>query len=172
MNPLWTLVPPLAVIPFILAFGEKRRDLREGSIVVAGLVLLALNVMIYRDTLAGETLESGEFTLVGEFALKLAVEPMGVMFGLLASFLWIVTTFYSVGYMRGHHESHQTRFDTCFAIALAAVMAAAYAANLLTLFVAYETLTLSTFPLVTHAGNDAARRAGRVYLGLEPGGPL
>ena len=176
MNPIWTLLPPLAAIPFILYFGERRRNLREGSIVVAGVALLIVNVLVYRALLAGEPVESGAFALLGGFgsaggdevvySLRLAAEPMGVMFGLLASFLWIVTTFYSVGYMRGHGEEHQTRFYTCFAIALAAVMAAAYAANLLTLFVAYEALTLSTFPLVTHAGNDASRRAGRVYLGI------
>jgi len=178
VNPLWTLLPPLAAIPFILFFGEARRNLREGSIVVAGIVLVLINVSIYRATLAGETLESGELRLLHAtagvtggadgtvYALELAAEPMGVMFGLLASFLWIVTTFHSVGYMRGHAEANQTRFYTCFAIALSAVMAAAYSANLLTLFVAYEVLTLSTVPLVTHAGNDASRKAGRVYLGI------
>ena len=171
MNPLWTLLPPLAAIPFILGFGEARRNLREASIVVAGIALLLVNVAVYRAVMAGERVESAAFPFVlgpGEssFALQLSAEPMGVMFALLASFLWIVTTFYSVGYMRGHHETNQTRFYTCFALALAAVMMAAYSANLLTLFVAYEALTLSTFPLVTHAGNEASRKAGRVYLGI------
>lgn len=171
MNPLWTLLPPLAVVPFILFFGEARRNLREASIVVAGVALLLVNVAVYRAVLAGEIVESGAFGFVlgpggSPFALKLSAEPMGVMFALLASFLWIVTTFYSVGYMRGHHETQQTRFYACFAIALAAVMGAAYADNLLTLFVSYEALTLSTFPLVTHAGDEASRKAGRVYLGI------
>lgn len=166
MNPLIAVLVPLAVIPFILFFGERRRNLRELSIIVAGFVLLIVNNGIYRDVVAGRTAESGEFPLLGSFGLKLAAEPMGVTFALLASFLWVVTTVYSIGYMRGHDEKNQTRFYTCFAIALAAVMAAAYADNLLTLFVAYEALSLSTFPLVAHAGNDASKRAGRVYLGI------
>lgn len=166
MNPLWTLVPPLAVIPFILYFGEGRKNLREASIIIAGLLLLLINNSIYSDVVAGKVVESGELALLADFSLKLSAEPMGVVFGLLASFLWVVTTVYSIGYMRGHHEINQTRFYTCFAIALAAVMGAAYADNLLTLFVAYEAITLSTFPLVTHAGTDDARRAGRVYLGI------
>lgn len=166
MNPLWTLVPPLAVIPFILLFGEKRKNWREVSILVAGLALLLINNQIYNDLMAGGTPQSGELGLLADFSLKLSAEPMGVTFGLLASFLWVVTTVYSIGYMRGHHEINQTRFYTCFAIALAAVMGAAYADNLLTLFVAYEVITISTFPLVTHAGGDAAKKAGRVYLGI------
>ena len=166
MNPLWTLVPPLAVIPFILLFGEKRKNLREGAIVIAGIALLLVNNLIYNDLVAGNTPQSGEFALMADYSLKLSAEPMGVLFGLLASFLWVVTTVYSVGYMRGHHEINQTRFYTCFALAIAAVMAAAYADNLLTLFVAYEVITISTFPLVTHAGGEPARRAGKVYVGI------
>ena len=45
-------------------------------------------------------------------------------------------------------------------------MGIAFAGNLLTLFVFYEVLTLSTYPLVTHAGHEKARNAGRVYLGI------
>jgi multicomponent Na+:H+ antiporter subunit D len=164
MNPLWTLVPPLLVIPFILLFGERRRNLREGAIVIAGLWLLAINDRIYSAVKSGEIVESGELHLLADYSLRLSAEPMGVMFGLLASFLWVVTTVYSVGYMRGHNEQNQTRFYCCFALAIAGVMAAAYADNLLTLFVAYEAITISTFPLVTHAGNDESKKAGRLYL--------
>jgi len=166
MNPLWTLLPPLAVIPFILYFGEAKKNLREASIVVAGIVLLILNWRIYNDLISTEAGQSGSFPILADYSLKLSVEPMGVMFALLASFLWIVTTIYSIGYMRGHHEQNQTRFYTCFAIAISGVMGAAYADNLVTLFVAYEVLTLSTYPLVTHAGNKDAKHGGRVYLGI------
>jgi len=164
MNPLWAMVPPLLVIPFIIFFGERRRNMREASIIVAGIVLLAINDRIYSSLLAGEVVESGELSILANFSLRLSAEPMGVLFGVLASFLWVVTTVYSIGYMRGHDEKNQTRFYVCFALAIACVMAAAYADNLLTLFVAYEAITLSTFPLVTHAGNEASKKAGRLYL--------
>jgi len=166
MNPLWTLLPPLLVIVFIIGFGEKRRNLREASILVAGVVLFLMNLKIWGALKDGEIQVSGELPLLTNYSLQLVVEPMGVVFALLASFLWIVTTVYSIGYMRGHNEKNQTRFYTCFAIAISAVMAAAYARNLLTLFVAYEVITLSTFPLVTHAGHEAAVRAGKVYIGI------
>lgn len=163
-NPLVTLLPPLLVLPLILYYRERFRNYREGAIIVAGVLLFLINLLIYQDVMAGGTPVSGEMHLLPGFSLKLSAEPMGVLFGLLASFLWIVTTIYSIGYMRDHHESHQTRFYACFAIALASVMGAAYADNLLTLFVAYEVLSLSTLPLVMHSGTEAARRAGRVYL--------
>jgi multicomponent Na+:H+ antiporter subunit D len=89
-----------------------------------------------------------------------------MLFALIASFLWIPNSLYSIGYMRAHHEGHQTRFYTCFAIAIGSAIGIAFAGNLLTLFIFYEALTLSTFPLVTHAGTQAAVRSGRIYLGI------
>ena len=89
-----------------------------------------------------------------------------MLFALIASGLWIVNSVYSIGYMRGNDEKNQTRFYVCFALAIAAALAIAFAANLLTLFLFYEVLTLITYPLVTHAGTDKARAGGRVYLGI------
>ncbi len=100
------------------------------------------------------------------FAIEFRVEPLGMLFALVASGLWILTTIYAIGYMRGHHEQHQTRFYGCFAIAIFAALAAAYSANLFTLFIAYEMMTISTYPLVTHHGTEEARNGGRVYLGI------
>lgn len=98
--------------------------------------------------------------------IAFSLEPLGLAFALLASFLWMVTTLYSIGYMRKHKEKNQTRFYFFFAIAIFSVMGISFADNLLTLFIFYEILSLSTFPLVTHAGTDKAKRAGRTYLGF------
>ena len=100
------------------------------------------------------------------FDLAFEVEPLGMLFALIAAGLWIVNSLYSIGYMRANAEVQQTRFYVCFALALAATMGIAFAANLFTLFVFYEMLTLVTYPLVTHHGTEEARRGGRIYLGL------
>ena len=88
-----------------------------------------------------------------------------MLFALVASFLWIVTSIYSIGYMRSNNEQHQTRFYACFALALASTMGITFSANMFTLFIFYELLTLTTYPLVTHSGTDEAKRSGRLYLG-------
>jgi multicomponent Na+:H+ antiporter subunit D len=98
--------------------------------------------------------------------LAFEVEPLGMVFALVASFLWPVTSLYSIGYMRGHHEQNQTRFYFFFAIAIAGALAVAFSANLFTLFVFYEFLTFCTFPLVTHHQTEEAKRSGRIYLGI------
>jgi multicomponent Na+:H+ antiporter subunit D len=99
-------------------------------------------------------------------AIAFKVEPLGMMFSLIASGLWILNSIYSIGYMRGNKEKHQTRFYICFAIAISATLGLAYSANLLTLFIFYEVLTFSTYPLVSHKGNEAAVKGARTYLGI------
>jgi multicomponent Na+:H+ antiporter subunit D len=98
--------------------------------------------------------------------LQLALEPLGMLFALLSSSLWIITTLYSFGYMGAHHAHGLTRFYACFSLSLWAATGMALAGNLLTLFICYELLTLATWPLVTHTGTLDAHRSGRIYLGL------
>ena len=78
--------------------------------------------------------------------------------------LWIVNSIYSIGYMRGNDEPRQTSYYVCFAVALGCTIGIAFAKNLFTLFLFYEALTLSTYPLVTHKANAEAIRGGRIYL--------
>ena len=159
------LALPLAGAGLVLLFGRWPNLRETASLAAAGwlfLEVLALLPVVESGGRPGAVL----LRIVPEIPLAFEVEPLGMLFALVASFLWIVTTIYSIGYMRGHHESDQTRFYTCFAIAIASAIGVAFAANLFTLFVFYEALTLSTYPLVTHAGTDEARRGGRTYLGV------
>ncbi|HHL21634.1 MAG TPA: monovalent cation/H+ antiporter subunit D family protein [Aliiroseovarius sp.] len=94
------------------------------------------------------------------------VEPLGLMFAIIASGLWIVTHIYGVGYMRGNKESGHARFFAAFSMAIASTMGLAFAANLFTLFLFYELLTLSTFSLVAHKGTPEAMRGAKTYLGI------
>ena len=105
-------------------------------------------------------------TIAPGIDIAFRVEPLGMLFAALASSLWIVNSIYSIGYMRGNNEKNQTRFYMFFPIALAAAMGIAFAENLFTLFLFYEILTLSTFPLVSHKGDEKTVRSARVYLGV------
>src|SRR5690606_8804819 len=105
-------------------------------------------------------------TVIPGVPLSFKVEPLGMVYALVATLLWMPNSLYSIGYMRGNNEKHQTRFYICFPLAISSAIGIAFAENLFTMFVFYETLTLSTFPLVTHKNNTDAVRSGRVYLGI------
>ncbi len=158
------LVPLAATIAIRLL--DQKPNLRETATITASIITFLLVLLVYQPVASGLT---PELTLIEPFpgvSITLQAEPIGILFALMASFLWIVTSIYSIGYMRGHHEKNQTRFYVFFAIAIASALGVAFAANGFTLFLFYEVLTLSTFPLVTHAGDDKARKAGRIYLFL------
>jgi multicomponent Na+:H+ antiporter subunit D len=159
------LATPLAAAALIV-MSDPRPNQREGVTIGAALVLLLAVAGLVPEVLGGARPRLTLLEVAPGLALAFEVEPLGMIFALVASALWIVNSLYSIGYMRGNAEAHQTRFYACFAIALGATMGIAFAANLFTLFVFYEVLTLCTYPLVAHKGDEAARRGGRVYLGL------
>jgi multicomponent Na+:H+ antiporter subunit D len=159
------LLLPLLGTVFIGLF-RKSPNLREGSTLLTGTVLFLVVLSLWPEVMAGGRPRIHLGTPLPGIPLTLEVEPLGYLFALVASFLWIVTTLYSIGYMRGHHEKNQTRFYLFFAVAISAAMGVAFAGNLFTLFLFYEVLTLCTFPLVTHHQTEKAKQAGRVYLGI------
>jgi multicomponent Na+:H+ antiporter subunit D len=150
----------------LIGLSRSHPNLRETATLVSAAGLFALVLSILGDLQDGTEPAAILAEMLPGLPLALRVEPLGMLFALVASFLWIVTSVYSIGYMRGHGEIHQTRFYVCFAISLSAAMGVAFAGNVLTLFVFYEALTLSTYPLVTHAGTPQAWKAGRIYLGV------
>ena len=137
-----------------------------GALLTAGSLIALVAAVILPEVAAGGRPRIDLVEVLPGVALAFEVEPLGILFGLVASGLWIVTTLYSIGYMRGHHEENQTRFYVCFALAISFALGVAFAANVFTLFLFYEGITLSTYPLVTHHGTPKAKRAGRVYLGI------
>lgn len=158
-------------IPLICTLGvwlfRGAPDVRETFTMFSAIALFVTALSLafrVNDLGPGETLEWTAVSTMPGFAFAFKLEPLGALFACIASGLWGVNSIYSIGYMRGNNEKHQTRFYMCFGIALFGAMGAAMAANLFTLFVFYEVLTLSTYPLVAHKGDENALRGGRIYL--------
>ncbi|MDI1246332.1 MAG: proton-conducting transporter membrane subunit [Rhodoferax sp.] len=150
----------------LISLARRLPNLREAITLVTATLLLAVVLTLLPLVMAGARPSLVLFSLLPGLNIAFQVEPLGMLFALIASGLWIVNSLYSIGYMRGNKEAHQTRFFVCFALSISATMGIAFSGNLFSLFVFYEVLTLSTYPLVTHAGTEKARDGGRVYLGL------
>ncbi len=157
-------IPLLGCIVIVLC--HRHPNLRETATLVTSTLLFICVASLLPDVLAGARPQAQLLEPLPGLPIAFEVEPLGMLFALIASGLWIVNSIYSIGYMRGNNETHQTRFYVCFALALASAIGIAFAANLITLFLFYEFLTLVTYPLVTHHGTDEAKQGGRVYLAL------
>ncbi|MCS6948525.1 MAG: hypothetical protein NZM12_13005 [Steroidobacteraceae bacterium] len=150
----------------VIGLLDRLPNAREAATLMTASALFICVWQLLDPVLAGARPAWTALEMMPGLPLAWRVEPLGLLFALVASALWIVNSAYSIGYLRANAERHQTRFYVCFALALAATIGIAFAANLLTLFLCYELLTLVTYPLVTHAGSPEARRAGRLYLGM------
>jgi len=157
----------LLIIPLFAAalipLAGRNQNIREGISLIAAFALLANVIYLVRLVAAGERPSLLLAKFAGQFDIEFVLEPLGAIFAAIASSLWIVNTLFSIGYMRGNKEKNQTRFFAFVAVAIAGAMGIAASGNLITLFVFYEVLTLSTFPLVTHKGDEKAKRGGTIY---------
>jgi len=168
--PIQDLRPLLAVlVSFVAAFfivaSYRSPNVREGWTIAAALAKFGIVASMLPAVLDGAVFEwsLGAF-LPGGIEFVLRADALGMLFAFLASGLWIITSFYSIGYMRGNDETNQTRYFAAFAVSLSATMGIAFAGNLVTIFVFYELLSIATYPLVAHDETDEARSAGRKYL--------
>ena len=147
-DPGWLAALAIA-IPLAGAAGvllaRRRPNLREAVSLASGIGLFAAVCAVENARAAGEPVRLTLAEPLAGLALRLEVEPLGMLFALVASGLWVVTTVYAIGYMRGHGERNQTRFYAFFAVSIASAIGVAFAGNMLTLFVFYEALTLATF---------------------------
>jgi len=156
------MLPLLGTVAILLS--SRSPNLREGCTLAAGIGMFLVVLSMLPSVLAGGGFTVTLATVVPGVPLQLRVDPLGMFFALVASFLWIFTSLYSIGYMRVLEEHDQTRYFASFAVAIAATIGVAFSANLLTLYLFYEALSLSTYPLVTHERNAEARASGRKYL--------
>lgn len=156
---------PLALCAFIL-IARNQPNIRDGLTFAGAVALFVLVITLTQQFMAGNTSDVSLLTFQNGLSIAFHVEPLGLLFALIASGLWTVTHIYGIGYMRGNNEKNHARFFACFAFAIFATMGIAFSANLLTLFLFYEALTISTYPLVAHKQNAEARAGARTYLGV------
>ena len=161
--PLYAVLVSLAAVPLIL-ISSKRPNIREFWTIVAGVIKFILVLSLVPAALENRVASLQLFELTPDIQLALKADLVGVFFALVASGLWILTSFFSVGYMRGLGEHKQTRYYAYFAVCLSSTIGIAFAANLVTFILFYEILTIATYPLVIHKETKEAIYAGRKYL--------
>ncbi len=162
IKPLLAILTSLLVIPVILS--SRTPNIRETWTFTAAIIKFLLVASMIPIVLAGGSIEYTIALVLPAVAIKLRVDSLGLLFAMVASFLWIITSAYSIGYMRKLREHSQTRYYCFFALSLSATIGVAFSANLLTMYLFYEMLSLATYPLVTHHQDREARSSGRKYL--------
>ncbi len=160
---LAAVATPLIGAVLVMLTG-KMPNLREACSFAAAALTFGTVASLVPAVLAGKRFVLQLFTLLPGVSLTLRADSFSMVFALVASFLWIVTVLYTIGYMRGLGEHAQTRFSACFALALFGAIGCAFADNLFTLYLFYEIVSITTYPLVAHHQDREGYEGGRKYL--------
>ncbi len=163
----WMLVLIVA-IPFIgtgfVILLQNRPDAREAASLASAVLTFLFCILALPSAFAAQAASTQSLFILPGLSLQFTADALGLLFACLASLLWIITTVYNIGYMRGLREHAQTRYYACFAITIGSVMGVALSSNLFSLFVFYEILAIAAYPLVVHIETPEALAAGRKYL--------
>jgi multicomponent Na+:H+ antiporter subunit D len=160
---LLAILAPLVGAGLVMATG-KRPNARETCSFLAAATLFIITASMIPDIHAGKRLFFCVFQLLPGLSVALRADALSMVFALSASFLWVITVFYSAGYMRSLNEHEQTRFNTCFALALFGAIGCAFADNLLTLYLFYEIVSICTYPLVAHHQDEESYAGAEKYI--------
>ncbi len=159
--PLIILMVALTTAMLMLLVREQSEKLRT----VVNLSSAAINIVLIFIMLAGvsqgQVFET-RLPLLPDISLVFNADPLSMVFVGLSGVLWFFTTLYAVGYFR--HGKHRSRFFGFFSLCVFSTLGIALAGNLITFLIFYELLTLATYPLIVHKGNDASLQSGKVYL--------
>lgn len=169
METVQSIQPVLAILisfvaSFLILAFNKIPNFRDVTSFVAAIIKFAIVASMAPMVLSGKTIEYTLFNPLPGVDFKFRVDALGMIFATIASLLWIFASVYSVGYMRSGKEHAQTRFFSCFSVSIFAAVGGAFAANLFTLLVFYEVLSLITYPLVYHKETKEAWVGSKKYV--------
>ncbi len=163
IKPVLAILASLVCVLFIMV-SRNKPNVREGWALFAAIIKFAIIASMVPEILGGSRIEYTLFQVLPGISVKFIVDAFGMVFALVASFLWILAVFYSAGYMRGLEEHAQTRFNSCFALALFGAVGGAMAGNFFTLYLFYEIVSICTYPLVAHHQDEEGYEGGKKYI--------
>ncbi len=145
-------------------FVGKSPNIREGVSSIASIILFLIVLSLVPAVLSGQTLVYHMFSILPGVSVTLRADGMSMIFAIVASSLWTIAVYYSMGYMRAHNEPAQTRFNACFALAIFGAIGVAFSDNLFTLYLFYEIVSVCTYPLVAHHQDEEGYNGARKYI--------
>ena len=163
VKPVLAILCPLLAAPAIVLL-RRRPNWREGATLIAAVIQFAVIISMAPAIVAGDRFVCRIIDIGAGIEVGYRVDAFGLMFAITSSFLWILVSLYSIGYMRALNEHAQTRYYFMFALAIFSAVSIALSENLVTFYIFYEALTLSTYWLVAHHEDEEAFAATRKYL--------
>lgn len=162
----WILLPMLLPALFggaLLAssFSERRRENKKALHLSFTVVLGVSAALAILAAWSGERTVT-LFHLMKDVPVYFHVDGVGRLFVTFVSIVWVLAGIYALPYME--HEGSEKRFFGCYLLVYGVLVALDFSGNLVTMYLFYELMTLTSVPLVMHNGSREAIMAGLKYL--------
>ena len=141
---------------------KEMKSRRNLLIIAGGSLFVTAGLAVSALVLAGEGMMT-LFHLTDRLPVLFKVDEVSVVFAVMTVIIFTGTGFFSFEYMK-HEVKHEKRYYGFYLIAFGVFLALCYAGNLITFYLFFELLTLSSMPLVLHNGSREAVMAGLKYL--------
>jgi len=159
--PLIILIVAFSTGISMLVIKEKSEQLRTSVSLISAAVNIVLIGIMLLGVSQGEVFET-RLPLLPDINLVLNADALSLAFVTLSGVLWFFTTIYAIGYFK--KGKNKSRFFGFFSLCVFSTLGVALAGNLITFLIFYELLTLATYPLIVHKGDDASLKSGKTYL--------
>lgn len=106
-----------------------------------------------------------EFTvlqLTDTLKLSFRADELSLLFAALTTVMWLLVGIYSFGYMA--HDEHKKRYAFFYILVYFVLLGLDFSANLVTMYLFYELMTLSSMPLILHEMKEESISAAMKYL--------
>lgn len=160
--PLIAVLAPIAGVLAALPLNRSRQRARDGVLACVVVAVAAIALVLLGGVAGGRTYETYVVQVTPQIWMYLRVDAAGALFGATVAVLWVLSFFYSWGYMAGGHRLG--RYYGFFVLSLAWTLGVAYAGNLVTFLIFYELFSILTYPLVVHEETPEAIAAGTKYI--------
>ena len=168
MDSLFILAP--IVVPFIGGVSLLLLKTREDRIreIYSETIVILTSVCVWLALAYGSRDPVLIYSFTDGFSINFRVDGPAILFAGMVSVLWPFAMLYAFEYMK--EADHKRSFFGFYVMTYSVTLGIAFAADLVTMYVFFEMLTLVTLPLVSHYQNHESQFAGRMYVAYCIGG--
>lgn len=160
--PIWVVLFPMFMSVIVMMTGTYSEKLRDWLSVATCVITFLSVVAMYPFIMGGEVITYTIFEIIRGLGVTVRVDILSFSLALISSFVWMLVSIYSVGYM--YHEHGRDRYYLIFNFVLGSTLGIFMAGDFFTLFIFFELMSLISYVLVIHEESAEALRAGYKYL--------
>ncbi|MCP5362653.1 MAG: cation:proton antiporter [Rickettsiaceae bacterium] len=140
----------LGMINLVAPFFTKEDSKIRSFFLLSISIFFLFNVIIIDDLFINGTVIKFTLLDIGKYSIAFSIEPLGLIFLTMLAVLWVPALLYTIKFLTFNHITNSSKYLFFVNCCILLGCLIALSANLITMFIVYELLTLCTIPLIVH----------------------